>query len=172
MWYLKVSKYGVEYALVTLATMATYTIFTLKTTAWRIQFRKQMNAADSQAASVATDSLLNFEAVKYFNNENHELKKYDSALAKYESAAIKTAKSLAFLNAGQNAIFAVSLTTMMWMASAEILGGTLSVGDLVFINGLVFQLSMPLNFLGGVYREIRQALIDMDTMFKYFFVWY
>lgn len=160
------SKYGVEYAIVTLATMASYAAFTFKTTAWRIKFRKEMNTADSQAASVATDSLLNYEAVKYFNNENHELKKYDKALEKYEGAAIKTAQSLAFLNAGQNAIFAVSLTTMMWMASGDILGGSLSVGDLVFINGLVFQLSMPLNFLGSVYREIRQAIMDMDTMFK------
>jgi ABC transporter ATM len=125
-----------------------------------------MNAADNQAAATATDSLLNYEAVKYFNNEAYEMEKYDKSLAKYEKAAMRTASSLAFLNAGQNAIFSIALASMMWMASGQIIHGALTVGDLVFINGLVFQLSTPLNFLGSVYRETRQSLMDMDAMFK------
>ena len=160
------SHYGIEYAIVTVITMGTYAAFTFMTTSWRIQFRKRMNAAENEAASTATDSLLNYEAVKHFNNEQYELNKYDKALSKYETAAMRTATSLAFLNAGQNAIFALSLTSMMWMASHSIIHGALTVGDLVLINGLVFQLSTPLNFLGSVYRETRQSLMDMDTMFK------
>jgi ATP-binding cassette subfamily B (MDR/TAP) protein 7 len=100
--------------------------FTFTTTAWRIKIRKQMNAADNEAASTATDSLLNYEAVKYFNNEAYELAKYDQALAKYEKAAVKTAYSLAYLNAGQNAIFSISLALMMWMASGQIISGALT----------------------------------------------
>jgi ATP-binding cassette subfamily B (MDR/TAP) protein 7 len=164
--YILSSRYGLEYAAVAIATMLVYTLFTFLTTSWRMKFRKQMNAADNQAAATATDSLLNYEAVKYFNNETFEMNKYDLSLAKYEKAAMRTASSLAFLNAGQNAIFSIALASMMWMASSQILTGQLTVGDLVFINGLVFQLSSPLNFLGSVYRETRQSLMDMDTMFK------
>ncbi|KAI8593923.1 iron-sulfur clusters transporter ATM1 [Geranomyces variabilis] len=158
--------FGPAYAAVTLATMSAYAVFTFATTTWRVQFRKQMNSADNKAASVATDALLNFEAVKYFTNERFEMQRYDRSLAKYEGAAIKSVTSLALLNAGQSAIFSLALTSTMWMASQGIVAGTMTVGDLVMVNGLLFQLSMPLNFLGTVYRETRQSLIDMDTMFR------
>lgn len=159
-------KFGLPFAVVTLTTMATYTGFTIITTSWRTRFRRQMNAADNEAASKVTESLLNYESVKYFNNEHHEVARYDAALQKYEKSALKAVSSLSLLNVGQNAIFSVSLTAMMWLASKGVVTGDLTVGDLVMVNGLVFQLSMPLNFLGMVYRETRQSLIDMDTMFK------
>ncbi|KAI8910991.1 iron-sulfur clusters transporter atm1 [Gorgonomyces haynaldii] len=159
-------QYGIEYSLVTLATMATYAAFTVQTTAWRIKIRAEMNKADNAAAATATDSLLNYEAVQNFTNEKLEMLNYDKSLKVYQDAAVKTATSLAFLNAGQNAIFSIALTAMMWMASQKIFAGQLTVGDLVLINGIVFQLSIPLNFLGSVYRELRQSLLDMDTMFQ------
>ncbi|KAF9093413.1 Iron-sulfur clusters transporter atm1, mitochondrial [Mortierella sp. AD031] len=159
-------QFGPSFAAVTAATMAAYTWFTVQTTAWRTKFRKQANAADNEAATVAVESLINFESVKYFNNEKFELKQYDAALAKYETSSLKIASSLAFLNAGQNVIFSTSLTAMMYLAAQGVLAGTMTVGDVVMINQLVFQLSLPLNFLGSVYRELRQALIDMETMFN------
>lgn len=158
--------YGMSFAAVTLATMAAYLVFTIKTTAWRTGFRRQANNADNQAASVALDSLINYESVKYFNNELYQALKYDNALTKYQNASIKVATSLAFLNAGQNFIFTSALTAMMYMGCQGVASGALSVGDLVLINQLVFQLSVPLNFLGSVYRELKQSLLDMENLFQ------
>lgn len=159
-------KFGPSFAAMTIGTMAAYAIFTIQTTAWRTKFRKQANAADNQAATVAVDALINYESVKYFNNEHYEAVQYDKALQKYEDASIKIATSLSFLNSGQNLIFSTSLTAMMFMAAQGVQNGTMTVGDLVLINQLVFQLSLPLNFLGSVYRELRQSLIDMETLFS------
>ncbi|KAK9768517.1 Iron-sulfur clusters transporter atm1, mitochondrial, variant 2 [Basidiobolus ranarum] len=161
-----VTKYGTSFAVVTLGTMAAYTALTVGITSWRTQFRKRMNAADNEAATRVVDSLINYEAVKYFNNEKYELNRYDQSLAKYEQSALKVASSLALLNAGQNLVFSAALTAMMWLAAQGVVEGTLTVGDVVLVNGLVFQLSLPLNFLGSVYREMRQALIDMDALFN------
>lgn len=158
--------YGVSFAAMAFFTMLTYSIFTIKTTSWRTRFRRQANNADNQAASVALDSLINYEAVKYFNNEMFQATKYESALTKYQNASIKVATSLAFLNAGQNLIFSTALTAMMYMGCQGVMDGSLSVGDLVLINQLVFQLSVPLNFLGSVYRELKQSLLDMENLFQ------
>lgn len=146
--------------------MVAYTAFTITTTAWRTKFRKQANAADNRGATVAVDSLINYEAVKYFNNEKFEVARYDKALQAYENASIKVTTSLAFLNSGQNMIFSTALAGMMYLAANGVANGALTVGDLVMVNQLVFQLSVPLNFLGSVYRELRQSLLDMETLFN------
>ena len=159
-------QYGPKFAMITAGTMAAYTAFTITTTSWRTKFRRQANAADNQGATVAVDSLINYEAVKYFNNENYEVKRYDAALKAYEKASIKVTTSLAFLNSGQNVIFSSALAAMMYLAADGIAKGSLTVGDLVMVNQLVFQLSVPLNFLGSVYRELRQSLLDMETLFN------
>lgn len=146
--------------------MVAYTAFTIITTSWRTKFRKQANAADNQAATVAVDSLINYEAVKYFNNEKFEVGRYDAALKAYEKSSIKITTSLALLNTGQNVIFSSALAGMMYYAADGVASGALTVGDLVMVNQLVFQLSVPLNFLGSVYRELRQSLLDMETLFN------
>ncbi|KAG8183486.1 hypothetical protein JTE90_001052 [Oedothorax gibbosus] len=159
-------KCGGKFALVTLGCIGAYGAFTLAVTQWRTHFRVTMNKAENEAGNKAVDSLINYETVKYFNNEVYEAEQYDKALAKYETASLKTTTSLAMLNFGQNAIFSGALAIIMVMASNGIIEGTMTVGDLVLVNGLIFQLSLPLNFLGSVYREVRQSLIDMQTMFS------
>ncbi|CAH8618754.1 unnamed protein product [Schistosoma haematobium] len=179
-------KYGVAASTIALSCIAAYTAFTFAVTRWRTQFRVQMNKADGRAASQATDSLINYETVKYFNNEEREAELYDKLQAQYEEASIRTTTSLAVLNFGQAAIFSVGLAATMIAVANQVTSGitdpataahvlqatgisslakSLTVGDLVLVNGLLFQLSIPLNFLGTVYREVRQSLIDMSTMF-------
>ncbi|KAE8441256.1 Iron-sulfur clusters transporter atm1, mitochondrial [Mollisiaceae sp. DMI_Dod_QoI] len=159
-------QYGAKFAAITAITMVAYSTFTIWTTSWRTQFRRAANAADNKGSTVAVDSLINYEAVKYFNNEKFEVGRYDQALKEYEKQQIKVTTSLAMLNSGQNLIFSSALTAMMYLAADGVAKGTLTVGDLVMVNQLVFQLSVPLNFLGSVYREIRQSLMDMETLFN------
>lgn len=159
-------QYGAKFAAITAGTMVAYSWFTIWTTAWRTKFRRQTNAADNKGSTVAVDSLINYEAVKYFNNEKYEVGRYDQALKDYEKSSIKVATSLALLNTGQNLIFSSALTAMMYFGADGVATGQLTVGDLVMINQLVFQLSVPLNFLGSVYRELRQSLLDMETLFN------
>ncbi|XP_075234082.1 ATP binding cassette subfamily B member 7 isoform X2 [Lycorma delicatula] len=158
-------KCGGEFAALALTCVGIYTAYTLAITQWRTKFRVYMNRAENEAGNKAIDSLINYETVKYFNNEFYEAKRYDEALKKYEEASLKTSTSLALLNFGQNAIFSGAIALAMVMTAKEIAKGNMTVGDLVMVNGLLFQLSVPLGFLGSVYREVRQALIDMQTMF-------
>ncbi|KIJ56935.1 hypothetical protein M422DRAFT_198274 [Sphaerobolus stellatus SS14] len=159
-------QFGPTYGAVVLGTMAAYTWFTVKTTAWRTQFRRDANKADNKAATVAVDSLINYEAVKHFNNELYEIGQYDKHLKAYEKSSVKITTSLAFLNSGQNIIFSTGLTLIMFLSAQGIINGTMTVGDLVMANQLLFQLSLPLNFLGTIYREMRQSLLDMEVLFN------
>ena len=157
--------YGWLYALVILATVVAYVWFTYAATEWRINIRRDMNAADTEANTKAVDSLLNFETVKYFGNEEHEVRRYARSMDSYEQAAIKTWVSLSVLNSGQAVIYAVGLTVVMVMSALSVRAGTSTVGDFVMINALMIQLYMPLNFIGSSYREIKQGLIDVEQMF-------
>ncbi|MDP9136862.1 MAG: ABC transporter ATP-binding protein/permease [Pseudomonadota bacterium] len=158
--------FGVLYALVIAATIVLYVGFTYWATEWRINIRRVMNDADNDASTKAIDSLLNFETVKYFGNEEHEARRFDRSIAKYESAAIKTWTSLAVLNAGQAVAFSLGLSLIMVMSVLDVGAGRATVGDFVMINALMIQLYMPLNFLGSVYRDIKQGLIDIEQMFS------
>ena len=153
------------YLLVVAVTIALYVWFTFTVTEWRVKQRKVMNDQDTDANQKAIDSLLNYETVKYFGAENREATRYDSAMEKYEAAALKTSYSLAFLNFGQSVIITGGLVAVMVMAAVGVQNGTLTVGDFVMVNAYMIQITMPLNFLGTVYREIRQALVDMGEMF-------
>ena len=155
----------VLYVVVILATIAAYVWFTFKVTEWRVKLRRQMNDQDTDANQKAIDSLLNFETVKYFGAEAREAARYDVSMRGYEAAALKTAYSLAGLNVGQSVIITTGLVVVMVMAALGVESGALTVGDFVMVNAYMVQITMPLNFLGTVYREIRQALVDMGEMF-------
>jgi ATP-binding cassette subfamily B protein len=157
--------FGWQYAAVVIVTITLYVIFTFKVTEWRVKLRREMNDQDTDANQKAIDSLLNFETVKYFNAEAREADRYDGAMRQYESAAVKTGLSRSFLNMGQAALITTGLVIVMAMSALGVQAGTLTVGDFVMVNAYMIQITMPLNFLGTVYREIRQALVDMGEMF-------
>jgi ATP-binding cassette subfamily B protein len=158
--------FGWLYAVVVFVTVIVYIAFTYSATEWRIGIRRAMNDADTDANTKAVDSLLNFETVKYFNNEEHEARRFDRSMQKYEKAAIRTWVSLAVLNAGQAILFSVGLLIVMLMSAYAVADGRQTVGDFVLVNALMIQLYLPLNFMGSVYRDIRQGLIDVEEMFK------
>ncbi len=157
--------FGWQYMVVVVVTIALYVMFTFKVTEWRVKIRRQMNDQDTDANQKAIDSLLNFETVKYFGAELREAERYDGAMQQYEVMAVKTGQSLSFLNFGQSLIITVGLVLVMAMAATGVQQGILTVGDFVMVNAYMIQITMPLNFLGTVYREIRQALVDMGEMF-------
>lgn len=152
------------YALITLVAVAIYVIFTIYTTEWRNKFIREANQADSSTSTRAIDSLLNYETVKYFNNETYEAETYDKFLANWETAKLKNRMSLLALNSGQALIIALAITVMMWMAAQSVMNKEMTLGDLAMINAYMIQLFIPLNFLGFVYREIRRALTDLENM--------
>ena len=158
--------YGVEYAAITFVTISAFIAFTLMVTEWRLKFRRRMNQQDSEAHTKAIDSLLNFETVKYFGNEEHEARRFDESRQRYEEAAVQSKTSLSLLNIGQGAIIAIGLTGITIKAGYEVAAGTMTIGDFVLVNTYLIQLYIPLNFLGFVYREIKQSLTDMEAMFE------
>ncbi|MDB5742823.1 MAG: transporter related protein [Polaromonas sp.] len=158
-------KFDIWFAGITLIALAFYITFTVLVTNWRTQFRKTMNELDSSAHSRAIDSLLNYETVKYFNNEEFEARRYDENLKRYREAAIKSQKTLSMLNAGQQLIIALGLVAMLWRATQGVVDGRMTLGDLVMVNAFMIQLYIPLGFLGVIYREIKQSLTDLEKMF-------
>ena len=158
-------KYDIKFFLVTMLTLVAYIVFTLLITEWRMIFRRTMNEMDSKANTRAIDSLLNYETVKYFNNEAYEAGRYDENLQSWEKAAVSNQTSLSVLNSGQGAIIAVGVTLLMLLAGQGVVDGSMTIGDLVLVNAFLIQLYMPLHFLGFVYREIRHSLADMERMF-------
>lgn len=159
------AKYSAWYALVTFGTLVVYVVFTLIVTEWRLKYTRAKNEMDSKANTRAVDSLINYETVKYFGNEEYESRRYDENLAALERVSVKNQTSMALLNFGQSAIIAVGVTALMWLASADVVSGAMTLGDLVLINAFLLQIFIPLNFLGFVYREIKNSLVDMERMF-------
>src|SRR5467141_1223577 len=160
------AKFDWRFAAVTFGAVAVYIAFSVLVTEWRMDIRRQANELDSRANTRAIDSLLNYETVKYFGNEDFEARRYDENLRKYEAAAVKNEASLGVLNIGQSFIIAVAVTLLMLLVAQGVAQKSFTLGDLVLVNGLLIQLYIPLNFLGMVYREIKQALLDLDRMFR------
>ncbi|PKO45418.1 MAG: metal ABC transporter permease [Betaproteobacteria bacterium HGW-Betaproteobacteria-3] len=159
-------KFDIWFAWITIAALVVYITFTVGVTEWRTQFRKQANAFDSAAHTKAVDSLLNYETVKYFNNEGFEARRYDESLAQLRSARLKSQTTLSLLNTGQQLVIAVGLVAMLWRATQGVVDGRMTLGDLVMVNAFMIQLYIPLNFLGVIYREIKQNLTDLEKMFS------
>ncbi len=159
------SLFGFIFSVITLITVAIYIAFTLLFTEWRLKYRRAMNESDSEANTKAIDSLLNFETVKYFGNEEHEAQRYDASMQRYERAAVKSLTTLSLLNVGQGVIIASGMTILLVLSGYRVADGSMSIGQFTAVNLYMMQLFQPLNFLGFVYREIRQSLVDMETMF-------
>ena len=157
--------YDIWFSAITLAALSIYVLFTVLVTEWRTHFRRTMNELDSKASTKAIDSLLNYETVKYFGNEEYEAHRYDEGLQRFETAAVRSQTSLTLLNTGQSVIIALAVTLILWRATLGVIGGTMPLGDLVLVNAFMNQLYIPLNFLGVIYREIKQSLADMEKMF-------
>ncbi|MFP5390603.1 MAG: ABCB family ABC transporter ATP-binding protein/permease [Gammaproteobacteria bacterium] len=160
-----ITHYDVWFSVITAAALVTYITFTVVVTNWRTHFRRTMNDLDSKANTRAIDSLINYETVKYFGNEDYEAERYDHGLKSYESAAVRSQTSLSVLNTGQSLIIATTVTLILWRATLGVIGGTMTIGDLVMVNTFMIQLYIPLNFLGVIYREIKQSLADMERLF-------
>ena len=158
-------QFDVAFAGITVAALVVYIGFTVVVTEWRTQFRRRMNELDSSAHTTAVDSLLNYETVKFFGNEDFEARRYDESLERYRQAALKSQSTLSLLNTGQQLLIAIALVAMLWRATQGVVDGRMTLGDLVMINAFMIQLYIPLNFLGVIYREIKQALTDLDKMF-------
>ena len=161
-----IARYDVWFIGITAGALTLYIAYTVTVTEWRTGFRRTMNELDSKANTRAMDSLLNYETVKYFNNEEFEATRYDESLRRWEAAAVKSQTSLSLLNIGQSAIIAVTVTLIMWRATLGVVDHTMTIGDLVLVNAFMIQLYIPLNFLGVIYREIKQALADIERMFR------
>ncbi|MFZ9894096.1 MAG: ABCB family ABC transporter ATP-binding protein/permease, partial [Burkholderiaceae bacterium] len=157
--------YEIWFAVITIVALTVYVLYTIAVTEWRTNFRRVMNDLDSRANTRAVDSLLNYETVKYFNNEKFESQRYDQSMARWQEAAIKSQTSLSVLNVGQSLIIAAAVTLMVWRATLGVIEGRMTLGDLVLVNAFMIQLYIPLNFLGVLYREIKQSLADMERMF-------
>ena len=157
--------YDIWFSLITACALVIYISFTIGVTKWRTHFRRTMNDLDSKASTKAVDSLINYETVKYFGNEDYEAQRYDDGLRRYEDAAVKSQKSLSILNTGQSMIIAIAVTMILWRATQGVIDCTMTLGDLVLVNAFMIQLYIPLNFLGVIYREIKQSLADMERLF-------